>query len=145
MTNVKTTKANTSKRNIKLASKAKPKAQATVTSGEAKAVAQANVNAAAEHYKALNAAFLSKYNKRPIFGEKRPTPIDLEKHNPASATDRDNAFIHAIRTVYGEKPFTTADIKCDTGNIARAIKLGMLQSLGTVDGNEQFKAVIAKA
>jgi hypothetical protein len=118
---------------------------ATVTTGNAKTVAAANVAVAATKYAELNKAFLSKYNKRPIFGEKRPSPVDYAKHNPANPTERDYAFIHAIRTVYADKSFTSADIRCDTGNIARAVKLNMLQSLGTVDGVETFKAVSNKA
>ena len=127
-----------------IATKAKP-ITTNKHEGNAKIVAQAVIADTATKYAELNKAFLSKYNKRPIFGEKRPTPVDYSKHNPVSLTDRDNAFIHAIKTVYGEKPFTANDVRCDTGNIARAVKLTMLQSLGINDGVESFKLASNKA
>ena len=141
-----TKQANTAKPAIKQARKPIITKPATDKhAGKSADVAKALATDASEHYKALNTAFLSKYNKRPIFGEKRPTAIDLSKHNPVSPTDRDNAFIHAIKTVYNTKPFTAADLRADTGNIARAVKLGMLQSLGIIDGAEQFKLATNKA
>lgn len=132
------TKLNTKTKATKPATSKKAKA-ATQHSGKASTVAQAVIADVKTQYADLNKAFLSKYNKRPIFGEKRPTPVDYSKHNPVNPTDRDNAFIHAIKTVYNTKPFSASDIRCDTGNIARAVKLNMLQSLGVKDGFEQFK------
>ena len=138
----KSSKAKTTKPATKAAAKGKASVKHT---GDAKAVAVALKSDAANQYAALNTAFLSKYNKRPIFGEKRPTPVDYSKHNPVSPTERDNAFINAIKTVLGNKPFTANDLRADTGNIARAVKLGMLQSLGIIDGLESFKLATNKA
>lgn len=135
------TKKAKAKTNVKAIAKPAKLVTTAKHAGNAKTVSAAIAVDVQTKYAELNKAFLSKYNKRPIFGEKRPTPVDYSKHNPVNPTERDYAFIHAVKTVFGTKPFNASDLRADTGNIARAVKLNMLQSLGIVDGIESFKLV----
>lgn len=119
---------------------------ATVTTGSAKAVAtalaeklQAPVKQLSDEKQALNKAFLAVLpTARPIFQAKFK-PLNLEAHKPTHATDRDTAFIKAIKSVYGNKPFTQQQSGADSGNLARAIALKLVTSAGELDGKPAYK------
>lgn len=88
---------------------------------------------------ALNAAFMEKLpTARPIFQAKFK-PLNLAAHTPTHATDRDTAFVSALRKVYGSKPFTQADSGADSGCLARAVALKLVTIEGTVDGKQSYK------
>lgn len=89
----------------------------------------------------LNKAFLEKLPAaRPVFQSKFK-PLNLAGHTPQGASERDEAFLFAIKRVYGDKPFTQADSGADSGNLARAINLGRIKQAGKIDGAQAFKLV----
>lgn len=95
---------------------------------------QAKANAA-EHIVKLNAVFTSAYPGRPVFGQRRFTPLNPAAHTPQSESARDTAFIKALRTVYGDKPFTQQNTGADTGNLQRALSLKLIAATGKNDDN----------
>ena len=88
---------------------------------------------------ALNAAFQAKMpTARPVFQTKFK-PLNLAAHKPQSCSDRDNAFISALRSVYGNKPFTHKQSGADSGNLARAINLKLIAQAGVdADNNTLY-------
>lgn len=88
---------------------------------------------------ALNAAFQAKMpTARPVFQTKFK-PLNLAAHKPQSCSDRDNAFISALRSVYGNKPFTHKQSGADSGNLARAINLKLVAQAGVdADNNTLY-------
>lgn len=136
------TKATTKKATV--TNKAKAGKQAATVKPVAKAVASAAPatvaapKALSDTKQALNKAFLAALpTARPIFQAKYK-PLNLEAHNPTHASERDSAFIKALRSVYGSKPFTQADSGADSGNLARAIKLNLVLAGKLIDGVQSY-------
>lgn len=157
----KTSKTTIKKAPASLASKLATKAitkKTTVTTGNAKAVATSlkadAVNKAeaiikapialSDDKQALNAAFLAKLPlARPIF-QRKFKPLNLAAHKPQFASERDYAFIHAIKTVYGDKPFTHKQSGADSGNLARAIALKLICEAGKNSDNETLYKYVSQ-
>lgn len=128
----------TSKRNTNAAIKAKPAKQAKQA---------ATVTPITDDKTLLAAAFkLAAPDLRNVFQAKF-TKLDLSKHTSAQSTPRDEAFIKAIRNVYGTKPFSHKQTGADTGNMARAIHIGYIKATGgkNADGDALYSAVSNKA
>lgn len=123
--------ANKTDYNAKLLTQAKA-AQAKIEARKAVAADKA----------ALNTAFNSKLaTARPVFQDKF-NPLNLDAHNPQSASERDDAFLYALKTVYAKKPFTHIQSGADSGCLARAINLGNVAILAANEtGDLQFQVI----
>jgi hypothetical protein len=133
-------------RKIKNTTKAATKQANKAKAAPAKQTA-ATVTPIADDKQQLAAAFrLAAPSLRNVFQAKF-TPLDLSKHTSAKPTDRDEAFIKAIRAVYGTKPFSHKQTGADTGNMARAIHIGYIKATGNTDanGDKLYSAVSNKA
>ena len=85
----------------------------------------------------LNAAFIAKMpNARPIFQAKYK-PLNLAAHKPQNPSERDYAFISALKAVYGNKAFTHKQCGADAGNLSRAINLNLITLCDNITSDNQ--------
>ena len=85
----------------------------------------------------LNAAFIAKLpTARPIFQAKYK-PLNLAAHKPQMPSERDYAFIHALKAVYGDKAFTHKQCGADAGNLSRAINLKLITLCDNITSDNQ--------
>ena len=126
------------KSSTKQATKHANKASATVTpiTDDKTLLAAAFALATAKFDIKPRNVFQAKYSK-----------LDLTKHTGAQLTDRDHAFAKALRNVYNDKPFSHKQTGADTGNMARAIHIGLIKATGktNADGDALYTAVSNKA
>ena len=124
----------------KNAAKKLVKAAATPAKKASEPKAAAPVKTLSDVKQKLNAAFISKMPQaRPVFQAKFK-PLALDKHSPNHASERDEAFIYALKSVYGANTFTQRETGADSGNLARAVNLGRIKQAGkNADGDSLFK------
>jgi hypothetical protein len=77
---------------------------------------------------------------RPVFGQPKQAPLNLTATNPRNPSERDYAFIRALRDCVNSEPFTQKQIACDSGNLARGIKLNLITITDKADefGNPYY-------